>query len=139
MARILVADDDPLVAQIAVRALEEAGHAVGWLDNGTDALAAIRRRPPDAVVLDCVMPGMSGTMVLRAMRLSPRLAHVPVIMLTARNGYNDERIAFFEGVTDYLTKPFNPHELVARVEVILLEQDDDALRSPSGPWPRFAI
>ena len=139
MARIIIADDDPLVAEVALRALEDAGHAVGWLDNGTDALAAIRRRPPDAVVLDCMMPGMTGTLVLRAMRQSPQLAHVPVIMLTARNGFHDERIAFYEGVTDYLTKPFNPHELVARVEVVLLEQDDSALRADTQSWSRFAI
>ena len=139
MARILIAEDDPIVAEVAIRALEEAGHGVGWLENGIDALAAIRRRPPDALVLDCMMPGMTGTLVLRAMRQSPQLAHVPVIMLTARNGYHDERIAFFEGVTDYLTKPFNPHELVARVEIIPLEQDDAALRPGRRSLPRFVI
>lgn len=139
MARILIADDDPLVAEIAIRSLQEAGHSVAWIDNGADALAEIRTRPPDAVVLDCMMPGMSGILVLRAMRQSQRLAHVPVIMLTGRSGINDERGAFFEGATDYLTKPFNTHELVARIELILLELDDVVHGPSASPLVRSVI
>lgn len=119
MARIILADDDEIVADIVISALLAAGHPVGWFANGKEALAMIRRRPPELVILDCEMPGLSGPLVLREMRRSALLFRVPVLMLTVRSGLSDERIARFDGADDYVGKPFDPEFFVVRVEALL--------------------
>lgn len=115
MARIIIADDDEIVATIVSDALFAAGHAVGWVQDGASALEVVRRRAPALLILDCNMPGKSGIMVLRELRQSPHLYALPVLMLTARGSGSDEEIARYEGANDYLTKPFDPIELVDRV------------------------
>jgi DNA-binding response OmpR family regulator len=119
MGRIILADDDEIVAELVSDALIAAGHAVGWLSDGRSALEVIRRRPPDLVILDCMMPEMSGIMVLREMRSSQALCEMPVLMLTGRQGDADERIARYEGANDYLSKPFDPVVLVGRAEALM--------------------
>jgi len=119
MARIIMADDDEIVGEVASDALIAAGHAVGLLDNGADALKVIRARRPDLVILDCNMPEMSGLLVLRQMRDSVDLCDTPVLMLTGRQGARDSEIAFYEGANDYMKKPFDPDELVFRVNQLL--------------------
>lgn len=119
MGRIIYAEDDDIVGEIATNALFGAGHAVGWLRDGEAALQAMRFRIPDVAVLDLHMPKMDGMSVVRAMRVDPHLAMVPVLMLTAVSGRSDKDIAFYEGVDDYLTKPFDPEELVFRVEQLM--------------------
>lgn len=117
MARIILAEDDDIVASIVTTALMDAGHAVGRLPNGREALKVIESRPPALAILDWDMPEMTGAEVLRSMRINPDLAHVPVLMLTAFDG--NEGIAYYDGVQDYMTKPFDPDELVVRVETLL--------------------
>ncbi|HEU0043306.1 response regulator transcription factor [Sphingomonas sp.] len=119
MARIIMADDDEIVGELARDALIGAGHAVGVLDNGADALKVIRARRPDLVILDCNMPEISGLLVLRQMRDSVDLCDTPVLILTGRQSTRDSEIAFFEGASDYMTKPFDPDELVFRVNELL--------------------
>lgn len=119
MGRIILAEDEPIAGTIATEVLMNAGHAVGWLKDGKEALSALRRRPPDLAILDCNMPGMSGVIVLREMRRSPALYHIPVLMLTARSSDTDERIARFAGANDYLGKPFDPVELVDIAEELM--------------------
>lgn len=119
MARVIVADDDELVGQVVTDALIGAGHGVGVLDNGADALRVIRARKPDLVILDCNMPELSGLLVLREMRNSPDLCGTPVLILTGRRSERDVEIAHYEGANDYLKKPFDPDELVFRVEELL--------------------
>lgn len=119
MGRIIFADDDDVVAEVVSDALIAAGHAVGWLSDGRSAYEVIKRRPPDLVILDCNMPEMSGIMVLREMRKSPALCDLPVLMLTGRQGDADERIARYEGASDYISKPFDPPLLVARAEALM--------------------
>jgi DNA-binding response OmpR family regulator len=119
VGRIIFADDDEVVAEVVSNVLISAGHAVGWLSNGKSAYDVIRRRPPDLVILDCNMPEMSGVLVLREMRQSQALCQIPVLMLTARLGDEDERIARFEGASDYLCKPFNPGLLVGKAEALM--------------------
>ena len=119
MARIIMADDDELVGAIASDALMAAGHAVGVLNNGADALNVIRARRPDLVILDCNMPAMSGVLVLREMRDSVDLCDTPVLILTGRQSPRDTEIAYYEGANDYMKKPFDPHELVFRVNELL--------------------
>ena len=119
MARIIMADDDEIVGELASDALIAAGHAVGLLDNGADALRVIQARRPDLVILDCNMPEMSGLLVLRQMRDSVELCDTPVLILTGRQGVRDTEIAFYEGASDYMKKPFDPDELVFRVNQLL--------------------
>lgn len=126
MAMIIIADDDEIVTGIVHAALTEAGHVVGVLDNGADALRAIQAKRPDLVVLDCNMPEMGGLLVLREMRSNDALAHIPVMILTGRRGANDVELAYFQGADDYMKKPFDPEELVFRAEELL------ARRGPRG-------
>lgn len=119
MARIIMADDDEIVGELVSDALIGAGHAVGLLDNGADALTVIRARRPDLVILDCNMPEKSGLLVLREMRNSNDFCKTPVLILTGRRSERDVEIAMYTGADDYMTKPFDPDELVYRVEELL--------------------
>ena len=119
MGRIILAEDGEISGTIASTVLMNAGHAVGWLKDGKDALAALVRRPPDLAILDCNIPGMSGVMVLREMRRCTELCSVPVLMLTGRAGEADEQIARMSGANEYLTKPFDLVELVQTAEELM--------------------
>lgn len=119
MARIIIADDDPLAGELARDALIAAGHGAGLLPDGQQALAVIRARRPDAVVLDCNMPGISGVLLVQELRKMVDFADLPVLMLTGRQSERDEELARFAGANDYLRKPFDPDELVFRVEQLL--------------------
>jgi DNA-binding response OmpR family regulator len=114
-----MADDDEIVADVAVEALSAAGHAVGLLTDGTDMMRVLRAKKPDLVILDCNMPEKNGILVLREMRNSIDLYDLPVLMLTGRRGKGDVDIAMYEGASDYMKKPFDPDELVFRVEEML--------------------
>lgn len=115
-ARILVVDDDPTVAEVVVRYLEREGYAVESVGDGRAAIDRVAGALPDLVVLDLMLPGVDGLEVYRRLRL---LAPVPVIMLTAR-GDEDDRIVGLElGADDYVSKPFSPRELTARVKSVL--------------------
>src|SRR5206468_6448842 len=112
---ILVVDDEPRIAEIARDYLERAGYRVSTAANGVDALALARTRRPDLVVLDLGLPHMDGLDVTRALR---RQSNVPIIMLTARVDESDKLIGLELGADDYVTKPFSPKELVARVRAV---------------------
>jgi len=116
MKTILVVDDEPRIAQIARDYLEEAGFRVITASNGNDALAAARRSSPDLIVLDLALPGLDGIDVTRAVR---RESNVPIVMLTARVEESDKLVGLEIGADDYVTKPFSPKELVARVRAVL--------------------
>ena len=117
-----MAEDDEIVAEVAREALIAAGHGVGVLPDGADALAVIAARRPDLVLLDCNMPGLSGLLVLRRMRDSSALFDTPVLMLTGRVSGRDADLAYHEGADDYMRKPFDPEELVFRVEELLAKK-----------------
>lgn len=119
MGRIILVDDDELIAELVSDAFISAGHAVGWLSDGRTALEVIKRRTPDLAILDCNMPEMSGVAVLRALRKSPALFDLPVMMLTGRQSDTDEDILRYEGANDYLRKPFDPATLVGRAEALM--------------------
>src|SRR5262247_462384 len=116
MKQILVVDDEPKIAAICRDYLERAGFAVTTAGTGTDALALARSRQPDLIVLDLGLPKMDGLDVTRALR---QRSNVPIIMLTARVDESDKLIGLELGADDYLTKPFSPKELVARVRAVL--------------------
>jgi DNA-binding response OmpR family regulator len=112
---ILVVEDDQDIADLLAHYLERAGHQVTRLSSGKDVMLQLRTAPADLVILDLMLPGMDGLLVCQAMRADPATAGIPVIMLTAR-GEEADRIAGLElGADDYVTKPFSPKELVARV------------------------
>lgn len=100
------------------------GHVVGVLDNGADALRAIQLKNPDLVVLDCTMPELSGLLVLREIRISSTLYDKPALVLTGRQGARDVELAYDRGANDYMKKPFDPDELVFRVEDLLEKHGD---------------
>jgi DNA-binding response OmpR family regulator len=114
--RVLIIEDDPNVAEVVTRYLEREGYAVESADDGLEGLERALADPPDLVVLDLMLPALSGLEVCRRLRAK---APVPVIMLTAR-GEEVDRIAGLElGADDYVAKPFSPRELTARVKAVL--------------------
>jgi two-component system alkaline phosphatase synthesis response regulator PhoP len=113
---ILVVDDEPKIVKLAQDYLEKNGYRVASAGDGTTALAVFRRDNPDLVILDLNLPGMDGLAVCRAIR---READTPIIMLTARVDEVDRLIGLELGADDYITKPFSPRELVARVKAVL--------------------
>jgi DNA-binding response OmpR family regulator len=119
MAHILVADDDPLLSDLVRFRLEAVGHRLTLVEDGQAALAAVRADRPDILILDAMMPILSGQQLLRTLKADPGLATIPIIMLTARKGQDDIMTALQSGVDDYVTKPFLPDELVLRIERLL--------------------
>jgi two-component system alkaline phosphatase synthesis response regulator PhoP len=113
---ILVVDDEPKILRLAGDYLKQAGFRVVTADDGTMALAVARHERPDLIVLDLNLPGTDGLDVCRALR---RESDVPIIMLTARVEETDRLIGLELGADDYITKPFSPRELVARVRAVL--------------------
>jgi two-component system, OmpR family, alkaline phosphatase synthesis response regulator PhoP len=120
MKQILVVDDEPRIAEICRDYLERAGFKVMIASNGADALTLARTKQPDLVVLDLGLPKMDGLDVTRALR---KRSNVPIIMLTARVEESDKLIGLELGADDYLTKPFSPKELVARVRAVFRRTD----------------
>jgi two-component system alkaline phosphatase synthesis response regulator PhoP len=125
MKHILVVDDEPRIAEIARDYLERAGFRVTTAGSGTDALALARTRPPDLIVLDLGLPRMDGLDVTRTLR---QQSNVPIIMLTARVDESDKLIGLELGADDYVTKPFSPKELVARVRAVFRRIDAEPER-----------
>jgi two-component system, OmpR family, alkaline phosphatase synthesis response regulator PhoP len=117
---ILVVDDEPRIVDLARDYLEHAGFAVLTASDGPSALRAARTRKPDVLVLDLGLPGMDGLDVARELR---RESSVPIVMLTARDDEVDRILGLEMGADDYVTKPFSPRELVARIRAILRRVD----------------
>ncbi len=125
-ANIVVAEDDAKQAELVRRYLEHEGHAVTVVEDGRTALETVRHQEPDLVVLDVMMPGADGLDVVRILRAERR--EVPVLMLTARSTEDDLLLGLDLGADDYMTKPFSPRELTARVRTLLR-------RNRRGPDP----
>jgi DNA-binding response OmpR family regulator len=113
---ILVVDDEPRIVELARDYLEHAGFAVVTAPDGRSALDEVRHRRPDLVVLDLGLPQLDGLDVTRSIR---RDSNLPIVMLTARDDEVDKLVGLELGADDYLTKPFSPRELVARVKAVL--------------------
>lgn len=117
--RILIVEDDQDIAGLVAHHLAKAGYTSEILAAGTEVLARVRRDPPDLVVLDLMLPGLSGLEICRSMRADPSVSGVPIIMLTARTEETDRIVGLEIGSDDYVTKPFSPKELVARIGAVL--------------------
>ncbi|MFQ5696900.1 MAG: response regulator [Myxococcota bacterium] len=119
-APILIVDDEPDILELVGFHLEEAGFRVATASTGTAALDALRSGPPSLVVLDLMLPDLSGAEILRSLRAGRYGSReIPIIVLTARSGEVDRVVGFERGADDYVTKPFSPRELVLRVEALL--------------------
>jgi DNA-binding response OmpR family regulator len=115
MKTVLVVDDEPKITKLVRDYLEQAGFGVLLAADGKAALARARSEHPDCIILDLGLPGMDGLDVTRELR---KASNVPIIMLTARSEESDKLVGLELGADDYITKPFSPKELVARVRVV---------------------
>jgi DNA-binding response OmpR family regulator len=114
---ILLVDDEPSITEHLSAFLERAGYKVQCASNGKQALEAVAKDPPELVILDVLMPEMDGRAVLRTLRSQGN--HIPVILLTQVGEAGERAMALEEGADDYLNKPFDPRELLARVRAVL--------------------
>ena len=119
MSRILVVEDDKDIAALIEHYLEKAGYGSEVVHDGGKALMAARETPPDLVILDLMLPGLSGLEVCKALRLHNRTSALPIIMVTARGEESERILGLDSGADDYIVKPFSPHELIARVRALL--------------------
>jgi len=117
--KILLVEDDRALVELLVYHFRRAEFEVRTTPDGEDALLMARESPPDLVILDWMLEGLSGIEVCRRLRRLPETANVPIIMLTARGEESDRIRGFETGADDYVTKPFSPKELVARVTAVL--------------------
>ena len=128
-AHVLVVEDDATVREVVVRYLERDGLDVAAVGDGESALVHAEQRWPDLVILDLMLPQLDGFEVCRRLRAT---APVPVIMLTARGDEDDRVLGLELGADDYVSKPFSPRELAARVKAVLRRASDGPLASAVG-------
>jgi len=129
--RILVVEDEADLAELVAVTLRGAGHTVRIAGTGAAAIAEIRRKAPDLIVLDVMLPDISGLEVCRRVRRDESLGQLPILMLTAKGEEVDRVVGFEVGADDYVSKPFSPRELVLRIEAIL-RRGRTAAQAPSS-------
>jgi len=116
---ILLIEDETDLADLIRHNLEREGYRCRCMANGEDGLAEARRNPPDVLVLDRMLPRMSGHQVISRLRREPKTANIPILMLTAKAEESDELVGFALGADDYVTKPFSMKLLLARIDALL--------------------
>ena len=114
--RIVLAEDDPQIARLVTFKLDREGYVTTWADDGGKAYDTIVSTVPDLVILDVMMPVMTGFEVLEKMKKNDLVSHIPVIMLTSKSQEQDVLKGFSLGISDYIIKPFSPSELLARIK-----------------------
>lgn len=129
--RILVVDDERHIVRLVQVNLERAGYEILTAYDGIEALEKVKTESPDMVVLDVMMPRMDGFEVLKNLQADPRYQNIPVIMLTAKAQDADIFKGWSSGVSSYLTKPFNPRELLVFVERIFQSMDEPPVEDES--------
>ncbi|MDM8532728.1 response regulator transcription factor [Anaerolineales bacterium HSG25] len=132
MPRILVVDDDKKIVRLVQAYLEKANFEVLTAFNGETALHSIRRDQPDLILLDLMLPDRDGWDITRIIRSEPALAQLPIIMLTARVEDSDKIVGLELGADDYISKPFNPKEVVARVRAVLRRSQSNRASEPTS-------
>ena len=128
---ILVAEDDRDIADLIAHYFQKAGWSTHLADTGHDALTYAQRHPPDLVVLDVMLPGLSGLEVCRALRAEKSTAAIPIIMVTARGEETDRIVGLEIGADDYVSKPFSPNELVARIRALMRRANRHVQQEPT--------
>jgi DNA-binding response OmpR family regulator len=115
MPKILAIEDEGMIAEFVGFLLRQGGYELAVAGDGAEALARVREERPDLILLDVLLPSMDGFDVLRGLKADADVAGIPVVMLTARNREADMKLAAELGAVDYVTKPFSPPDLMARV------------------------
>ena len=134
MARVsvLAVEDEPDVANLVRYHLEKSGYDVRLATSGPDAIRQAREGRPGLILLDLMLPGLNGWEVCRRLKATPETRHIPVIMLTARSDEGDKILGFELGADDYVTKPFSPRELLARVRAVARRNGPAEARDGAG-------
>ena len=130
MARILVVEDEADIRDVIAFNLRQAGHQVLTAGRGSEALEALDAHKPGLVILDLMLPDMTGTEICKTIKHDPRTKHIPVVMLTARGEEIDRVVGFEVGADDYVVKPFSMRELMLRASAVLRR-----VGTPSSPAP----
>lgn len=117
--KILIVDDEPDIVELVTYNLRKEGFDVSSAFDGEEALARIRKEKFDFVILDLMLPGIQGMEICRIMRNDPRMKNIPIIMLTAKGEELDKILGLEMGADDYMTKPFSPRELLARIKTVM--------------------
>ena len=125
MNHILIADDEPSIGSLIEATLQGPEVSTTHVTSGKQVLETVRQRKFDLIVLDWMMPGMSGIEVVKALRQQPETAAIPIIMLTARGQLKDQEQAMLAGAHSYLMKPFSPLELLEKIQKILKQSRAD--------------
>ena len=125
-ATILVVEDEPAIQELISYSLRQAKHTVFSTKNAEEAMKIINEALPDLVLLDWMLPGMSGADFARMLRRATRTKDIPIIMLTARADESDKVTGLESGADDYITKPFSPRELLARIKAVLRRRAPEA-------------
>lgn len=125
-ATILVVEDEPAIQELITYSLRQATHVVHSARNAEEALEIVNNALPDLVLLDWMLPGMSGVEFARVLRRTTRTKTIPIIMLTARAEESDKVAGLEIGADDYITKPFSPRELLARIKAVLRRRSPEA-------------
>ena len=117
--KILIVEDDPDIAEMISYNLGKEGYSIVLTDNGEDAVARAQKEHPAIIILDIMLPGMDGMEVCRTLKQADETRHMPIIMLSARSQETDKVVGLELGADDYVTKPFSPRELIARIRAVL--------------------
>lgn len=118
-AKILIVEDEPAIRALLVFNMEQAGFQASWADDADNAWRQIRSSVPDLILLDWMLPNTSGVTLAKQLRNDARTRDIPIIMLTARGEERDKVLGLESGADDYITKPFSPRELMARIRAVL--------------------
>lgn len=127
---VLVVEDEPAIQELIAVNLEHAGHRVTRAKDAEAALDLVRNMLPDVLLIDWMLPGMSGASLAKRLRQDERTRQIPIIMLTARSAEQDKIAGLEAGADDYVTKPFSPKELVARIKAVLRRRAPQATDDP---------
>jgi DNA-binding response OmpR family regulator len=132
--KIFIVEDDPDIVDLLVHYLTREGYTVGTASDGRSGMHQIRGNPPDLLILDLMLPELDGLEICKALRSNPDSSALPILMLTAKAEETDKIIGLELGADDYMTKPFSPKELVARVKTLLRRSKRQEKESPSTPY-----
>jgi DNA-binding response OmpR family regulator len=119
MARVLVAEDDPDIANLLAHYLRRAGFEADLVSSGRDVLPRMKKAPPDVLLLDLMLPELDGLEVCRSVRNDHQTTDIPIIMVTAKGDESDRIVGLELGADDYIAKPFSPNEVIARIRALL--------------------
>ena len=118
-SRVLIVEDEPDIRELVVHHLKREGYQVSAASSGEEALRQVQAAPPDLVILDLMMPAMNGLEVCRRLRQDPSTVSLPIVMLTAKGDEVDRVLGLEIGADDYVSKPFSPRELLARIRAVV--------------------